>query len=214
MVGPPARQWSGFSHSYLVNVMTAIRAAAEVCLAGEQCLIVYFHSHERWQMSFAIGNSVSTNNTIVDNYFYTLYKVIVIEEQNIGIACFKCFQYNGLTTDREKTKHLWVRYDNFCKGRTEYLPFRVRRKQSLFSWYVVTRPLYAAALLWFWGNRFSGRPRGKRFFVGVRDCSRLSLRLINVDGHGHDLEGRAGIWLHWPSTGWGGHDLKGVGIDG
>ncbi len=86
--------------------MTAVRAAEEVCLAGEQRFIVYFHSPESWQVSFAIRYSTSSHNAIIGNYFYTLHKVLVIEEQNIGIACFKCFQYGALTTDREKSHDL------------------------------------------------------------------------------------------------------------
>ena len=136
--------------------MTAIGSAAVAGITCEQCFIVYFHSpksrrlRRTYKLSFAIGHSTTSRNAIIDRYFQTPYKVLVIEEQNIGISCLNCFHYNAVATDREDAKHVGVGYYNFRKGSTEaHLPFRVGRKQDLFSWYVVTRLLCVVVPLCF-----------------------------------------------------------------
>src|ERR1700722_4824793 len=161
--------------------MTAIGSAAVAGITCEQCFIVYFHWPESqrlcrtYKVSFAIGHSPSSRNVIIDRSFQTPYKVLVIKEQNISASCLKRFHYNAVATDREDAKHVGVGYYSFCKGSTEaHLPFRVGRKQDLFSWYVVTRLLCVVVPLCFTNFRFS-------------------LRLLRVAGRGDNLKGRVSI---------------------
>ena len=103
-----ARQGGRLLHSYLVDVMTTIRAAEEVCLTSEQCFIVHFNFSEKWKPSFGISRSASSENSVIHSYFQTAYESPGLVEKNIGIACIFCKQNNVHVVNRENVKHLRI----------------------------------------------------------------------------------------------------------